>query len=217
MKNITLLFLICLPVLLFGQADKTPNLFEYVNIQAIPGQEEAFEEAVKAHNAKYHAEGPYKAALKYTINGPGGGTYAWVMGPTSWTAMDDRPLKGEHDKDWAKVTALSARTGSPQYWTFDTELSRNAMNPANDKRMIWIYDLKPGQYSRWMELVAKVSEVYAKKRPTETFIVASNELADTRAGEDVGVAFDFAKWSRLDEVNKVYKDFEAVHCAGSLT
>ena len=200
---------------MIGQSDKAPNLYEYVTIKAIPGQEEAFEEAVKAHNAKYHPDGDFKAKLKYTINGPAGGTYAWVMGPTSWTAMDNRPMKGEHDKDWAKVTALSVRTGSPSYWTYNVKLSQNALTKTNSKRLVWIYDLKPGQYARWMELVAKVSEVYKEKRPTETFIVASNEFADTRAGEDVAVAFDFDKWSWLDRETQFNVDFEAVHGKGS--
>lgn len=214
MKNI-LLLLFSLPIMLFAQSDKAPNLYEYITIQPKDGQNEAFEAAVKAHNAKFHAAGPHKAELTYNINGPSGGMYTWVMGPTSWTAMDSRPEDGAHDEDWAKVTALSARTGSPSYWSMNTKLSRNVGVSANTKRLIWIYDVKSGEMARWFELAAKISEVYKEKRPTETFIVGSNEFANTKNGYDVAVSFAFEKWSWMDRESTFGRQFEEVHGEGS--
>jgi hypothetical protein len=80
--------------MLWGQEEDTPNLYEVVDIKVKKGQEKAFEAAVKSHNEKYHGEdGLYNASLAYNLNGPLGGTYSWIMGPTTYTAMDTRPEK----------------------------------------------------------------------------------------------------------------------------
>jgi hypothetical protein len=185
-----------------------------VNITVKAGQEDAFEAAVKAHNEMYHGEGLYKARLAYELNGPDAGTYSWIMGPTNYTAMDSRPGKGAHDDDWAKVSAFVEEFGAPTYWSLDRELS-SLQSTTGQKRVIWMYDIKSGQGSRWAELVGKVKKVYTEKRPTETFIVVWNEFADTKAGRDAAVIFGFDKWAWLDRDANFGADYEAVHGAGS--
>lgn len=210
-----LLLVFCLPLTLFGQDEKQPSLYELVNITAKSGQEEAFETAVKAHNSKYHADGPHEAQLAYNINGPTGGTYTWIMGPTTWTDMDNRPIKGAHDEDWKKVLALTEHTESPTYWTVNRKLTQVSSSLTNSKQLIWLYDIKTGQYDRFFELLAKVKEVYEKKRANETFMVCTNEFANTKMGQDAAIIFSFDKWSWLDEESMFSKDYEEVHGEGS--
>lgn len=215
MKNL-LFVLLCFPLIVCSQEENKPNLFEVVNIHVKKGQEKAFEAAVKAHNTRFHPNsGDYHARLFSNLNGPTGGTYAWVMGPTSWTAMDNRPAMGEHDADWAKVEALVEKFESPTYWSFSNELSQVIENVSPAKRLIWMYDIKRGQAARWSELVGKVKKVYEAKRPTEPFWVLWNEFADTGAGMDAVIIFAFDNWSWMDRKNTFSKEFEEVHGEGT--
>lgn len=191
------------------------KLFEVVHIKVKPGQEKAFEAAVKAHNAAYHAEGNYRAGLAYNINGPYGGTYSWIMGPTNYTAMDSRPGSGSHDDDWAKVREYIEEAQPPSYWKHATKLSHTIQNDPADKDLIWIYDIKTGQHRRWAELVAKVKEVYEKKRPNESFNVYWNEFVDTKKGHDAAVVFGLQKWAELDLDIEFGKSYEEVHGANT--
>lgn len=75
------------------------------------------------------------------------------------------------------------------------------------------YNLRAG--SRFSELVGKVKEVYDKKRPDEAFGVAWNEFANTQAGMDAVILFNFDKWAFMDRQNSFGKDFEEVHGEGS--
>ena len=214
MKNL-LFVLLFLPLIAFSQ-EEPPALFEVVNIHAKLGQEKALEAAVKAHNEKFHSEdGDYHARLFYNINGPSGGTYAWIMGPTSWTAMDNRPMEGDHDADWKKVTALAEKFESPHYWSYSSKLSNEVESVSPGKRLIWVYDIKRGQAKRWAELVGKIKQVYAEKRPTEPFWVLWNEFADKKAGRDAAIIFAFDSWSWMDRESTFSKQYEEVHGEGS--
>ena len=204
-----------LPLFCFSQTESAPNLYEVMDIKVKRGQEEAFEDAVKSHNALYHkADGLYNARLFYNINGPTGGHYTWVMGPTSYTAMDTRPGEGGHDDDWKNVDAFVESYGVPGYWSLSPKLS-NIAEAATPKRLIWMYDIKNGQGARWAELVGKIKQVYAEKRPTENFWVVWNDFADTNAGKDAVVIFPFEKWAWMDRQSKFYMDYEAVHGEGT--
>lgn len=197
---------------MIGQTTPEQDLFEVVYLKIQKGQEKAFEAAVKKHNTKYHPEGSaYDAALFYIINGPDGGKYSWIMGPTSFTAMDTRPGEGAHDDDWSGVGTFVESADSPTYWSTDNNLSHRGTNVSGGKSMVWIFDLKTGKATRWMELVAKIKEVYAKQRPEESMLVFWNEFADTKAGRDAAVVFPFSKWAWLDRESDFYKDYEKVH------
>ena len=215
MKNL-LIALLCFPILAFCQEDVQTNLYETVNIRVKPGQEKAFEAAVKAHNMKYHPkDGNYHGRLFYNVNGPNGGTYSWIMGPTNWTAMDNRPSNDAHEADWDKVVALVDKFESPSYWGFSQELSNVIENVSPPKRLIWMYDIKKGKSAQWAELVEKVKKVYETKRPTEHFWVLWNEFANTDAGMDAVIIFAFDKWSWLDRKSNFSKEFEEVHGEGT--
>jgi hypothetical protein len=214
MKNVFFILLF-LPLLCFSQEENPANLYETMNITVKKGQEDAFEAAVKAHNASFHkADGEYSARLFYNINGPSGGQYTWVMGPTSYTAMDTRPGEGAHDEDWKKVDKHVESYGTPGYWSLSTKLSHMA-EAKTPKRLIWMYDIKRGQGARWAELVGKVKQVYAEKRPTENFWVVWNDFANTKAGMDAVIIFPFEKWAWMDRQSKFYMDYEAVHGEGT--
>jgi hypothetical protein len=210
-----LVILFFLPFMLQAQDAPKQNLYISVNMDVKDGMEDAFKAAVKSHNAAYHAEdSPYRARLFYNINGPSGGMYTWVMGPTSYTALDSRPGEGAHDDDWKNVSDLVEKFGTPSYWTYSEKLSQ-AVEGKNSKRVIWMYDIKSGQGKRWSELVGKVKEVYEAKRPTESFYVVWNEFANTNAGMDAAIIFPFDKWAWMDRNSNFSEEYEEVHGPGS--
>lgn len=215
MKKLLTLFLV-LPFFLFSQEVEKPNLYQVVNITVKDGQDEAFKDAVKSHNAKYHpADGLYHARLAYNLNGPDGGKYSWIMGPTNYTALDDRPGKGAHDDDWKMVSSMVEEFDTPTYWSLDHKSSYLPAETTPAKRLIWMYDIKSGQSARWRELIGKVKEVYEKKKPTETFIVVWNEFNDTKKGYDAAVIFAFDKWAWMDRKSNFSTEYEEVHGKGT--
>jgi hypothetical protein len=211
-----LLTLLCISIVSLSQGQDNANLFELVRFTVKQGQEKSFEVAVKAHNTKFHGPGAHVANLFYNVNGPFAGQYTWSMGPTNYAALDSRPSDGAHDDDWTNnVMSLVESMNGPDYWSRDLNLSTMVDNPAFTKSLIWVYDIKSGKGARFSELVTKVKEVYEKKRPNESFVVAWNEFADTKAGRDVAILFNFEKWAWLDDESNFSKDFEEVHGAGS--
>ena len=215
MKKLVLLLLF-LPVALFAQEEDPASLFQVVDLKVKKGMEDAFEAAVKSHNEQFHgADGLYAARLFYNINGPSGGMYTWVMGPTTYTALDDRPSGDEHDDNWGKVEEYVEEMGTPGFWNYDHKLSQWNAEMPNTKRLIWVYDIKRGQGKRWAQLVGQVKEVYEEKRADETFIVVWNDFADTHKGYDVAIIFAFDKWAWMDRESNFSKDYEEVHGEGS--
>ena len=210
MKNL-IIALLCFPLVAFSQEAPEANLFEVVTLYPKQGQSQALEDAIKAHNEKYHPEGDHHASLSYNINGPNGGSYSWIMGPTSWTAMDSRPAKEGHDADWAKVEEMTRWVESPNYWRYSSKLSHdNGEEASPSKRLIWVYDLKRGQARRWAELVEKIKKVYEEKRPTETMWVYWNAFATGDEGNDAAFVFPFDSWSWMDRDSNFGKEYEEV-------
>ncbi|MEL6986507.1 MAG: hypothetical protein AAGK97_01655 [Bacteroidota bacterium] len=215
MKNLLFLLLLT-PFLVFSQDAKDPGLFEVMYLKIKSGQEKAFEAAVKKHNAAHHKEGTlYNASVHYVINGPNGGNYSWVMGPTHFAAMDDRPQDDTHDKDWSEVNKFVESASSASYWQEEAKLTAPGPDVRTSKSLVWIFDIKKGKSDRWEELVAQVKEVYDAKRPGESMYVYWNRFANTKAGEDAAVVFTFNKWGWLDRESNFNKDYEAVHGADS--
>lgn len=215
MKKLLLLLLLA-PMLLFGQNDDKPSLFEVVDIKVKMGQEKAFEAEVKRHNLAFHKEGtPYNAGLAYKINGPRGGTYSWIMGPTSFTAMDNRPVGEAHDESWNKVSQYIEDVVATNYWEYDPDMSFKGTDNGSGKSAIMSFDIKPGKDMQFKLLVAQVIKVYESQRPNETFNFYWNSFRDSKVGNDVAFVFPFSKWAWLDKEVSFRKDYEAEFGEGS--
>ncbi len=171
--------------------------------------DDEFEAAVKAHNEKFHGEGAHAAQLFENINGPVAG-YQWIMGPTNWAAMDTRPADDAHDDDWAKVAEMIESAEPPSYWSMDMKNSQALLDPANNKSVIWMYDLVPGKEAQWAELLGKVKKVYASSRQDEDFLVVWNRFANDQ-GRDAAIIFTMDKWGELDVQRNFGMEYEKVH------
>jgi len=89
------------------------------------GMEDKFEAAVKAHDVKFHPEGPFVAGLRKVEYGEKAGWYVWIYGPTDYASIDKRPDKeGGHADDWAKnVDPLVDQYGATNLWNYNPALS----------------------------------------------------------------------------------------------
>lgn len=217
MKKI-LFILFLLPCLVYGQSTTIPELFEVVHIKVKLGQEKAFEAAVKKHNAEFHKKDtPHNAQLFYNITGSWGGYYSWIMGPTSFTAMDNRPINGAHDNNWSGINQYIEDVQAPTYWSYDEKISHAGNVSGSTKSLVWILDIKKGKGSKVRQLIKQIKKVYAEKMPDDTYSVYRNELRNTSAGEDIAIIFPFHKWAWLDKEDKIREHYNAVYGAGSFT
>jgi hypothetical protein len=162
------------------------------------GMEDKFEAAIKAHNTKFHPEGPYVAALRKIDYGPKAGWYVWVMGPTVCGSLDTRPSKESgHDQDWsATIDPLVQEYGPSSLSTYEPDLSFGLDIFKKSKHYeIWMVDLKQGQYYRFKALCEKLKKVYEQLN-TGSFVVLDNVL-HSPTGSDVAIIWSFdsyAEW-----------------------
>ena len=176
-----------------------------------------FKKGLTAHNKKFHPAGSYHASVSYNVTGPNSGSYNWFMGPTTWTQMDGRPGKGEHDLDWDKnVTPYVQSTGAVSYWRLNKDVNYQPEGaPATMKSRLRFYYVKPGQMDRYVELLKKMVEVSkATKSKMSTQLWTHYGFTD---GPNAVTVSDFANWAVLDAGagSKYWEEFEKVHGTGS--
>jgi hypothetical protein len=196
--------------------DKPTLVAENMYILPKRGMEEKFESAVKAHDLRYHPDGPYKAGLRKVEYGEKAGWYVWVFGPTAYSSLDSRPTKENgHADDWSKsVDPLVETYGQTDLWEFDPDLSygMDILKKSNYYE-VWAVDLKRGQYFRFKSIAEKLKKTYESMAKT-AFLVYNNPI-HTSKGADVALLWSFdtyADWSK-DPGLKV--SFEKIYGDGS--
>lgn len=180
------------------------------------GMEKAFENAVKAHNAKFHKDGPFKASLDYILTGSESGWYVWIMGPCTFSDLDNRPVSEAHDNDWDKtVSPTIAKYGRNEFWRYNEKLSyRGDASESPKFENIWFVDVKRGEYYKFKEFIEKVQKAQEKKG-SGNFSIYNNQFTEGN-GRDVAIVWAFDKWSELDEDDGGIKSsFEEIYGEGS--
>lgn len=180
------------------------------------GMEKAFESAVKAHNQKYHKEGVFKASLDLILTGKETGWYVWIMGPCTFSDLDNRPNDAAHTHDWDKnVSPNVLKYGRNEFWRYNTKLSyRGDASDSPKFENIWFVDVKKGQDYKFNEFIKKVKKAYEKKEKGN-FHVYNNQFKEGN-GRDVAIVWAFNKWAEMDEDDGGIKDsFEEIYGEGS--
>jgi hypothetical protein len=218
-KSITLtiiaLLLVCST---FAQTseEKPTMVTETMYLMPKHGMEDKFEAAVKAHNTKFHPDGPYKAGLRKVEYGEKAGWYVWVFGPTTYASIDSRPTKeGGHDADWsATVDPLVDKYGDTQLWEFNDNLSYGMDKLKSSKYYeAWSVKLKRGEYYRFKALAEKLKKTY-ESMGTSAFIVYNNPLHTTN-GADVALIWNFNSFDEWSKDSGVKAAFEKLYGSGS--
>ncbi len=190
-------------------------IFELVTITPKDGITEELVSKMKAHNDQFHSEGAHGARV-YSINtGTEAGKLIWVMGPTTWSEIENRPAGGDLDSDWANVTGLLENEVRVEYFEFEPTLSNFPVD--FDVKNLWIRmtDLKPWQGYRYRALLEKIHKVYVEKFPNQSRGVYFNELGNSRDGRDVMTVQFFDSLTWMDEDRNFAAKYEEVHGFGT--
>lgn len=210
--------LMLLPFLVVAQNAQEGLIIENVMFAPIPGKTAQFEAGIAAHNKKFHADGPYGVRIYTILNGKNAGKYMNIMGPLSWSAMDNRPSSKAHTDDMNKnVNPYLMADVEVNYFKMNPELSNFSKDFEINKVSVFMVDIKRFKQMDFMEkVVKKVVKMYKEKMPDQLYGVYSNEL-DNMDGMDFGWVEFFDKSSWMGKDDKFPQYFEEVHGAGSFT
>lgn len=214
MKRI-MLFIAVMAVASTSFAQTDYSQWEVMNVKPKADKIDLFKKGLAAHNKKYHATDPYKVAVVSVLTGPNSGAYTWIMGPCTWTQLDSRPVRGEHDMDWDKnVVPFCESFGEVSYWRVDKDINYQPANASTfAKARLRFYTVLPGQGDRLTDLLKKVVEVYKKKQYPAAYNVYRRQGA--AEGPSVVVGLNFAKWAYFDSAPNLMKDYEEMYGANS--
>ena len=174
-----------------------------------------FYEALAAHNKKFHAEGPDAVAIQRVANGSRAGQLVWVMGPLSFTDLDNRPSDGAHDDDWDSVMPYIDEVTEVEYWRMDPDLSYTPEGwNFTPKIHIRTWDLKHGKSEEFLDLMKKIVKVFRTREYDHSWHVYWNYF-QTGNNRDIAGVFGFDKWAFYDEDPVLIKDFDEIHGEGS--
>ena len=196
--------------------DKPTTVVETMYILPKRGMEDKFESAVKAHDLKYHPEGPYKAGLRKVEYGDKAGWYLWVFGPTTYSSIDSRPAKeAGHDVDWSKtIDPLIETYGETTLWDLNSDLSYGFDILQKSKYYeVWNVQLKRGQYYRFKAIAEKLKKTY-ESMGNSAFIVFNNPLHTSKNG-DVGIVWSFNSYDEWSKDSGTKKAYEKLYGDGS--
>lgn len=220
-QYILLVVLMCIGTLASAQTATTPPPVQVVEtMYLIPkrGMEDKFEAAVKAHNQKFHPEGPYVASLRQVEYGKMSGWYVWVFGPTTYANIDSRPDKENgHQADWdATVDPLVEKYGVSELWNYNADLSFgfDILRKSNYAE-IWKVDLKPGEYYRFKAICEKVKKA-SESIGTMAFVVFDNQIHMTN-GADIGIVWSFNNFKEWSEDIGMMEAYEKIYGKGTWT
>ena len=205
-------------VVVFAQASTTKS-YQMASVMAIKpkrGQEKQFEDAVKAHDAKFHT-GPYGAQLWLVTEGTGSdGWYVWRMGPLTYTDMDKQPQGNkDHDDDWSKTVDIHVdQYGETSFWKLQEDLSYTPANYNPDHLDVWIIDIKQGMRFQFADLMKKWKAMWEAKKYPYSLRVSYNDLW-SGDGADAAILFSFNHYADFDDDTDWRKDYESMYGPGS--
>jgi hypothetical protein len=204
MRKITILFAILVAFTnLMAQTGKVKpyKMMNTMTVKPKRGQETQFEDAVKAHIAKFHPTGtPTAARLSVITEGQGSdGWYVWAMGPLMYTDLDNQPQgKKDHDDDWsANVDVHVEAYGESMFWKLQEQISYTPANYNPDNIDVWTIDIKPGMRPQFEELMKKWKAMWDAKKYPFSLRVFYNDLWNSD-GKDVSIVYSFANYAEFD-------------------
>jgi hypothetical protein len=195
-------------------AQQSYVMFETMYLDVKPDKQNEFEAAFKAHNQKFHSKGPDAVQVHYIVNGPWGGQLAWVMGPLTFTDLDNRPSGEDHEADWNKVMPFVRNISEVEYWKMDANMHYQPEGMQFSKLHLRFFDVKPGKWQDIGRLLGMVVKVYQEKNYPNSMNVYWNQF-NTGNGRTVVAVEGFNKYSEYDKDDTFVADFNSVHGDGA--
>jgi len=219
-KQVTLLFAILwMASTLFAQDKVKPyQMYESLPLKPKRGHEKQFEEAIKAHNARFHASGPHKASLSVVTEGSGSnGWYFWIMGPCMYSDLDGQPAEtsNDHDNDWsANVDPNVAEYGESHLWRLQDSLTFTPANYNPERLDIWAMEIRQGMRGRFTDLMKKWKGLWDANKYPYSMRVFFNDLW-SKNGPNAVIVYSFTHYADFDLDIKWKDDYEKKYGTGS--
>jgi len=196
--------------------DKPTTVVEVMYLLPKRGMDDKMEAAIKAHDQKFHPDGPYVAALHKVEYGEKSGWYVWVYGPTTYAAIDKRPAKdGGHDADWStNVDPLVDQYGPPALWDYNDNLSygMDIFKKASHYE-VWGVSLKRGDYYRFKAIAGELKKTY-ESIGTSCMLVFDNPVHSPNS-PDVAIVWNFNNYAEWSKDMGTMAAFEKLYGQGS--
>ncbi len=190
-------------------------MYETMYIKPKSSKVKEFNAALAAHNKKFHAEGASTVAIQSVVNGSKAGQLVWVMGPLTFTDLDNRPSDDAHMEDWNAVMPYIDKVSEVEYWRMDPDLSYTPDGWIfTSKIHIRYWELKHGKSEEFIGVMKKIVEVFRTKEYDYSWHVYLNYF-QTGNGRDIAGVFGFNKWAYYDQDPVFVKDFEEIHGEGA--
>ena len=214
MKKLKFLIVLLLAgITIYGQDSYI--MYETMYIKPKFSKIKEFNEALATHNKKFHGEGPNAVAIQKVANGSRAGQLVWVMGPLTFTDLDNRPSDEAHLDDWNSVMPFIDEVTEVEYWRMDPDLSYTPDGwNYTPKIHVRSWELKHGKSEEFLGIMKKIVEVFRAKEYDNSWHVYWNYF-QTGNGRDITGVFGFDKWAFYDEDPVFFKDFEDNHGEGS--
>ena len=208
---------LCLFIGISIAQDSKTHMYETIYLTPKLDKINELNDALSAHNKKYHGEGNYYAFVQSVITGRKSGDYVWLMGPGSFGSLDSRPAEGGHDDDWSNnVLPNVAEVSQAEYWERDDNAYYTPEGFDGDKLRIRFHRIKRGKNGEFRDLMNKIAEVYKAKKYNRTFSLYWNQFPTAR-GRNVATINGFENWAMFDENGNFGADFNAVHGEGTFS
>jgi hypothetical protein len=195
-------------------AQESYVMFETMYIDVRSDKIDEFEEAFKAHNRKFHAEGASGVSVHYMVNGPHAGQLGWVMGPLTFSDLDNRPSGEDHTDDWNAVMPYVKRISEVEYWRRDAKMYYWPEGAQFSKFHMRYFDIRDMMWEEIIELLARIVEVYKAREYPNSMTIYWNQF-NTGNGREVVAVQGFNKYSEYDREDNWVADFESIHGEGS--
>lgn len=198
-----------------GYAQTQSEIFEITYLRPRADKMTELTKGLGDHNKKYHASGPYRVGVWMNYTGSYVNDLVWVMGPFTYSDLDNRPESKEHDDDYQANIAPYVEVTISEYWRLDEKLSYVPADYKYGDKVIWTtFDLRPFEGYRFKAMCEKITAVYKAKNYAYNFEVYWSEF-ESKTGRDVAVETGFTKWAFFDREDTFKKDYEEVHGEGS--
>ena len=168
-------------------------------------------ENMRAHNAKYHKEGPYKASVYSISTGPNTGKLVWMMGPLTYTHLDSRPEGNGHDEDWRdNVMPYIKKIHTGEYWKMDTKVSNMSMMDGDNNKFPLVF-IRYGEIDEdhqyaldsFFEMVGKTIKAMDGENPWGLY---DNEFIQGNLGRHIASVSFYKNWTQFDDDTVSFKD-----------
>lgn len=212
--TIIILFFVCTKV----QAQDDYTMFLGMYLDPIPGQSVELVKGVKAHNAKFHADGDDKAYLWSVLTGPRSGQFSWAQGPIKYTKMNEQ-LTDEHAADWDSNVASKCRTvGEIRMLRRSEEHTYNPANEVIGKNVLARMFYGVSDQGAAMEAILKIKEVLVATKADYARRVYVTDFRN-KENESIMLIYPFDDWeemeTRIGLESNFAEQFNKVHGDGS--